>query len=224
MTVYVDDMRLPARVGRLDGRWSHLTADTAEELHAFAERLGLKRAWYQERSRPGASHYDVTDGKREEAIRLGAVPETMEEGAARRRRLAADQRGQVLIWMMAMVLLVGFLAGWSIDLWRVVSADRQVTGLADGAAAAGANGIDEAAYRADRTIRLDPARARQLAEENLAAQPEAADLTLVDIAVDADSITVTLERPVPFAILQVLSALDDQIVHASARATPRRSP
>lgn len=135
-----------------------------------------------------------------------------------------DQKGQVVIWMMGMILFVGFLAGVAIDLWRVVAVDRQVTGLADAAAAAGANGIDEAAYRADRTIHLDPARARQLAEENLAAQPESADLTLIDIVVDVDSITVTLERPVPFAILQVLSALDDQIVQASARATPRRSP
>ncbi|MCC9184827.1 DUF4031 domain-containing protein [Mycolicibacterium mageritense] len=73
MTVYVDDMRLPARVGRLNARWSHLMADTDTELHAFATRLGLRRAWAQY---PGTSrsHYDVTDSKRREAIRLGAQP------------------------------------------------------------------------------------------------------------------------------------------------------
>lgn len=32
MTVYVDDMRRPATVGRISARWSHLTADTREEL------------------------------------------------------------------------------------------------------------------------------------------------------------------------------------------------
>ena len=73
MTVYVDDARIAARVGRISGRWSHLLADTDAELHALAARLGLRRAWAQ---RPGAvhSHYDVTDAVRRRAIALGAVP------------------------------------------------------------------------------------------------------------------------------------------------------
>ena len=73
MTVWVDDMRMLAQVGRFQARWSHLMADTDEELHAFAARLGLQRRWAQY---PGTwkSHYDVTDTKRREAIRLGAVP------------------------------------------------------------------------------------------------------------------------------------------------------
>lgn len=47
-------------------------ADTDDELHAFAKRLGLKQEWAQ---KPGTweSHYDVTDRLRT-AIRLGAVP------------------------------------------------------------------------------------------------------------------------------------------------------
>ena len=75
MTVYVDDFSCPARVGRLSARWSHLTADTPAELHTFAARLGLRRDWYQDRG-DGRWHYDVTDSKRELAIRLGAVPVT----------------------------------------------------------------------------------------------------------------------------------------------------
>lgn len=73
MTVYVDDMRLPARVGRIEARWSHLMADTDAELHAFAASIGLRRSWAQY---PGTwkSHYDVTDSKRAQAIRAGAVP------------------------------------------------------------------------------------------------------------------------------------------------------
>ena len=44
MTVYVDDARIPATV-RNGSRshtsaWCHLTADTREELHEFAARLG----------------------------------------------------------------------------------------------------------------------------------------------------------------------------------------
>ncbi|WP_189040986.1 DUF4031 domain-containing protein [Micromonospora sonchi] len=79
MTVYVDNFRRPARVGRISGRWSHLTADTEQELHDFAAKLGLRRDWFQTCKRPCHSflpcvhwHYDVVDAKREEAIRLGA--------------------------------------------------------------------------------------------------------------------------------------------------------
>lgn len=72
MTVYVDDMRMPARVGRIEARWSHLMADTDEELHRFAASIGLRRRWAQY---PGTwkSHYDVTDSKRAQAIAAGAV-------------------------------------------------------------------------------------------------------------------------------------------------------
>lgn len=73
MTVYVDNMRLSAQVGSITGRWSHLMADSDDELNAFAAKLGLKQAWAQY---PGTamSHYDVTDSKRRQAIALGAVP------------------------------------------------------------------------------------------------------------------------------------------------------
>lgn len=100
MTVYVDDMRLPARVGRLQALWSHLMADTDEELHAFAARLGLRRSWHQ---KPGTaiSHYDVTDSKRGLALRLGAVPigymsrESMELIRRRREELLGGTEDRV---------------------------------------------------------------------------------------------------------------------------------
>lgn len=73
MAVYVDDMQVTARVGRINAVWSHLMADTDEELHAFAAKLGLRRSWHQH---PGTalSHYDVTEPKRQLALRLGATP------------------------------------------------------------------------------------------------------------------------------------------------------
>ncbi len=85
MAVYVDELRSyatenikePAR--RYGKQWCHLTADSEEELHAFAARLGLRREWYQ----PGPpnrrpwhwflSHYDLTPNKRALAVRQGAV-------------------------------------------------------------------------------------------------------------------------------------------------------
>lgn len=81
MTVYVDNARIPARVAGISGRWSHLTADTETELHEFAARIGLRRAWYQTCKRPCHKtlpcvhwHYDVTDSNRAEGIAAGAQP------------------------------------------------------------------------------------------------------------------------------------------------------
>lgn len=86
MTVYVDNVRIKATVGRITARWSHMTADTDVELHVFAALLGLKREWFQNRpDRPEANHYDVTDQVRTDAIRLGAVAEDWRDGARRRR-------------------------------------------------------------------------------------------------------------------------------------------
>jgi len=49
----------------------HLYADSKKELIAFAKELGLKKRWIQ-RSRKGVLHYDLTESKRDQAIRLGA--------------------------------------------------------------------------------------------------------------------------------------------------------
>jgi hypothetical protein len=78
MSVYVDNARIPATVGRITGRWSHLSADTREELHAFAARIGLRRAWFQDKPHPCGGpglhwHYDVTDSKRRAALAAGAT-------------------------------------------------------------------------------------------------------------------------------------------------------
>lgn len=70
--VYLDPMVDHAkRIGRAGPWWCHMIADTLDELHAFAECLGFRRAWFQSGSIP---HYDVgTTGKRELAIKLGAI-------------------------------------------------------------------------------------------------------------------------------------------------------
>lgn len=96
MTVYVDDMRLPAKVGRIQARWSHLTTDGPdEELHAFAARIGLRRSWFQDDPDPLFRHYDVTDTKRRAAIAAGAVAESWRDTgrrihAARQARAAGQ--------------------------------------------------------------------------------------------------------------------------------------
>lgn len=68
MTVYVDDMRAP--FGRMV--MCHMIADTDEELHAMAGRIGVQRRWHQAPPRHD-SHYDIALTKRAAAIAAGAV-------------------------------------------------------------------------------------------------------------------------------------------------------
>ena len=68
-------------------RWTescHLMADTVDELHAFAARIGMRRAWFQT-SRKGLPHYDLTRPRRARAVALGAVELTRAEFVARVR-------------------------------------------------------------------------------------------------------------------------------------------
>jgi hypothetical protein len=81
VTVFVDDMRRPAHLTRRPARWSHMFADTSEELLAFAAALGLQAEWLQH---PGThrEHFDVTDTVRERALRAGAVAIRYPRGTA----------------------------------------------------------------------------------------------------------------------------------------------
>jgi hypothetical protein len=67
-------------------RWCHLYADTADELHAFAARLGMRRAWAHVSHR-GTPHYDLTPGRRSRAVALGALALDRRAAASLRARL-----------------------------------------------------------------------------------------------------------------------------------------
>lgn len=68
MSVYVDDYR--GKFGRMT--MCHMMADTLTELHAMAQRIGMKREWFQDNGH-GAPHYDVCLSRRKWAIELGAI-------------------------------------------------------------------------------------------------------------------------------------------------------
>lgn len=70
MAILVDDAIWPH-----DGRrWAHMVSDVShEELHDFAERLGIPRRGFQ------GDHYDVPTEWRLRAIELGAQPVSSRE-------------------------------------------------------------------------------------------------------------------------------------------------
>lgn len=88
MTVYVDDAVHLWR-GR---RWAHLLADTLEELHRFAEALGVPRRAFQDK-RSGA-HYDIDAALRERALTLGAVAVSRHTDRERVRAIIRNAKRQ----------------------------------------------------------------------------------------------------------------------------------
>ena len=65
MGVYVDEMEAEFRQMKM----CHMIADSLEELHEMADKIGVKRKWFQPKSFP---HYDVCKSKKILAVENGA--------------------------------------------------------------------------------------------------------------------------------------------------------
>ena len=72
MSIYVDEIAFYPHTKLRYKYWCHMATDSndIEELHKFAEMIGLQRSWYQPYSHP---HYDLTPNKRQLAISKGAI-------------------------------------------------------------------------------------------------------------------------------------------------------
>jgi hypothetical protein len=69
MAVYVDEA-----IWHWQGRkWCHLLADDVDELHRFANAMGLHRFSYQGPPKTSKPHYDLTAYERDRALRYGAI-------------------------------------------------------------------------------------------------------------------------------------------------------
>lgn len=80
MSVYVDPL--------IDCGWKlgpscHMTADTLDELHAMADKIGMKRSWFQKGGKQEIPHYDLVGSKRNLAVKNGAIELTRNEVAER---------------------------------------------------------------------------------------------------------------------------------------------
>lgn len=83
MAVYVDEA-----VWEWKGKkWCHLLADNLEELHNFAKDLDLEKYMFQKPPKVKYPHYDITENKRYQAIRKGAIAIDRKETILRARLL-----------------------------------------------------------------------------------------------------------------------------------------
>ena len=147
VAVYVDDAMIAADVPNgpvvHHSHWSHLWADTEQELHDFAvNRLGLRRSYFQPaEDHHGFAHYDLTEGKRWQALRHGAVAVDWRQTA----EVSRDRRQQT----------------------QTSGADRRQEFAAranrDAAAAFFAGDLARAAHLLTAAAAADPARTREFA-------------------------------------------------------------
>jgi hypothetical protein len=63
-----------------------MLADTDEELHAMALRIGVARRWWQTPEKTSGSHYDIALSKRAAAVSAGAIEITQRQAAAMNMR------------------------------------------------------------------------------------------------------------------------------------------
>jgi len=97
VSVYVDNAFAAGDWGRWTGG-GHLQADTTDELHEFARRLGLRREWFQGKpGRPENDHYDLGKKGRERALALGAIDEGRAAGTRRRQGIRCALRASDLV-------------------------------------------------------------------------------------------------------------------------------
>lgn len=138
-------------------------------------------------------------------------------------RQRRSERGTMTLFGIGLSVMLLFVGGFSLDLWRAHSERRALAEMADAAAAAGANGIDTAVYRSSGELVLDPGLAEALAWESLNGQTDRRALVGAPVVgASADVVVVTIEGEVEMTLLRVLSGGEPLTIEVTAEAVPAR--
>ena len=142
-------------------------------------------------------------------------------------RPKSGEQGSITVWLLGIVVMVLFVGGLSLDLWRAFSARQLLANAADAAAIAGATGIDTARFRNTGQLALDPSTAAQRAGDSLAHQgglPLTA-LPGVDVTPDPPQVVVVLTGQVRLTLLRVLLPNQPPLtIRVRAVSVPREVP
>ncbi len=136
-----------------------------------------------------------------------------------------EEGGSITLWVLGLCMMMLFVGGIALDLWRAFSERRALAGMVDAAVVAGSSGIDTAYFRQTSQLRLDPTLAEELAVQNLEAQQD--DRALMDAQAMAtpEEITISATGQVDFTLLRIFMADEEPFtVSVSATADARRSP
>jgi len=141
-----------------------------------------------------------------------------------RRWVRSDERGSVTVWLLGLAVMLLPLGGLALDLDRSFSERRAVAAAADAAALAGAGALDEARYRSDGTLVLDPVTAEARARQSLAGQLDRAALRSASVHADAGQVTVVVEGVVDLTLLRLVEGGAPFTVRVSSTARPHLRP
>ena len=133
------------------------------------------------------------------------------------------ERGSVTLFVLGLCVLVLFVGGLALDLWRAFSERLALASAADAAAVAGAGALDAEHFRRTGETRLDPALAEQRALDAMAGQADRRSLTGAVARASAEEVTVTATGRVEFTLLRIFAAGEDPFtVTVSSTADARR--
>lgn len=85
----------------------HMLADTLEELHQMADKIGVDRRWFQQDA--STPHYDICKSKRVLAVKHGAIEVSRKELVAVIRRLREATQHNKIIMMKSRQCGTAFL-------------------------------------------------------------------------------------------------------------------
>lgn len=136
-----------------------------------------------------------------------------------------EERGSVTLWILGLCLAILMLGGVALDLWWGVAVRRELAAVADAAAASAATAIDEAAWRSEGRLKIDPGRAWNQVLRLVAAHPSGEALArppAVAVAADGSAVTVAVEGWVEWGLLRLVAPGEEgAVVRATAVAEPR---
>lgn len=83
--IYIDT---PTNYGHRSGsKFSHMFCKDISKLHKFAQSLGIKKCWYENKKGMNRPHYDVKECYYESAVLAGAIPVGLVEGVNKMQEL-----------------------------------------------------------------------------------------------------------------------------------------
>lgn len=134
-----------------------------------------------------------------------------------RTRKSSEERGSVTVFTVIMTITLIFVAGLVVDGGQILNAEREAANVAESAARAGAQELDEHAIRAGERDRLDERRSIARAEAFLEANGYQGTASVA-----ANTVTVTATAYQPMLILGI-GGLAGVNVQGTGSASPIRA-
>lgn len=142
-------------------------------------------------------------------------------GRDRRADRPSSERGSITLWLLGLCVVLLFVGGLALDLWRALAERQALAGAADAAVAAASAELDEDAFRTDGTVVLDPEAARRRAREEAAERLSDPQGHVLEASATAEQVRVRVGTELDLTLLMLLRPTADPLrVEVDAAAAP----